>query len=99
MIIKSNKIQEGLQDISHIGDKTILTHTEDITPILQKTHEMRRHSDNGWTKGRTMRHIGCIPRNIILKRPELLADKTGNLLREFLKKEGETFLTVNKHSI
>jgi hypothetical protein len=99
MIIKSNKIQEGLQGIEHVGDKTILTHTEDITPILEKSHQMRQDSNNGWTKDRSMRHIANIPRNVILQRPELLADKTGKLMKEFLRKEGESFLNVNKNSI
>jgi hypothetical protein len=100
MIIQSNKVQEGLQNIIDRGDKRIFQHLENVTPMMKTAQEMREHSNNGWTEKKSMRHIASLPNMIVLKYPELLQDQTGALLRKFLQtEEGMRYACVSPSTI
>ena len=100
MIIQSNKLKDGLQNIIDQGDKRIFKHLEHINPIMENAQEIRDFSNNGWTKDKSMRQIASLPSLVVLKYPELLQDRTGTLLKKFLQTaEGMRYACVRPSTI
>lgn len=103
MIIRSSKLSEG-NTLEEQGGKIVLTHTENIEPVLEANYASRKDLNNGWSKNRNMRRIASIPFTVWLQwtkqYPELimgdkeLKEKT---LRKILKEEEmKQFWTVEK---
>lgn len=103
MIIRSSRLQEETNVVEE-NNKLILTKTEDISPVLAHNYELRKDSQDGWSKDRSYRHVASIPFPVWLewtkRYPELvhgdkeLKDKlTMKLIRE---REAEEYRTVNK---
>lgn len=40
------------------GDKIKTLHADPVGHLIDYTKELRKDDSNGWTKGRTMRHLG-----------------------------------------
>lgn len=64
------------------GERVIITHVEDIEPIIAETQLRAKDAGDGFSKGRTMRYLGSVPLSILLARPEL-ADP--NELKKYLR--------------
>lgn len=84
----------------HIGtivndDKLIFTQAENITPILQRAHDIRTYSDNGWTEDKNFRQIGSVPHIEFLRHPEWMHEP-GLIVRWLRSDEGAPFRTVTK---
>ncbi len=90
--------KDYLGGITYKGDEFTMHHVQPNLNIQKEAHEIREHSDNGWTKERTMRQIGHIP---ALEAVRLQAERPGffsspEMIREYLMKEGAAFRTVKK---
>lgn len=101
MIIKSKrKFKDGLVGMENKGDKTLFTHVEDVTEVLENNRKLRIHDDtNGFSKDRSRRKIASIPPlvwfELTKERPELANDQKA--LEAYLKsEEGRKYLTVRK---
>ena len=94
LIREPNSYGAGLVEIKADNDKFIFLHAQDVTPILVKAHDIRKHSDNGWTEDRNFRQIGAIPEIEFLKHPEWMHEP--DLIAKWLNSdEGRGFRTVN----
>lgn len=98
MFVKTDKIQmksHGLLGVKNDGDKTIFTHAQNVTPDLEFCHEMRKDTNNGWSRDRNYRHIARIPDTLFLSHPEWMQDPS--LITKWLRTdEGKQFATVSK---
>lgn len=65
------------------GDSLLITHVEDIEPVMAEVNEARKLDNNGFSEKRTMRYLGSVPLSTILARPELADD---NELRKYLRR-------------
>ncbi len=83
------------------GDHYTHHHAQDTTAIQAGCHELRQDSSNGFTQGRTMRKIASIPALDAVRlgneRPGFFSSP--EMIGEWLKKEGEAYLTVKKNTI
>ena len=77
------------------GDLVVLTKTVDLEPNLVANHQARQAPGNGFSKGRTLRHVASIPLEIYVRHPEL-SDPAE--LKKFIKRHPE-LCTVNAGSI
>lgn len=50
-----------LFSIEKQGNKIITTHGQETRPILEMNAELRKYSDEIWSKGKTMKWVGRIP--------------------------------------
>lgn len=98
MLIKD---KDYLMGTTYKGDKFTMHHVQPTLNIQEEAYNAREFSDNGWTKGKTMRHIAHIP---ALDAARLAAERPGfftcdEMMSEWLKREGEVYLTVKKNTI
>ena len=90
---KINVASHALMGVENKGDKKLFHHVQNITPTLEMCDEMRHADGNGWSKGKTRRHIGSIPEMIFIQHPEWQSDPS--LIAKWLKtEEGKPFTTV-----
>lgn len=97
-IIRAGKTGNGLVSTEYEGDKFKFTHAEDVGELAKYCYEVRKESNNGFSKERQFRRIASIP---VLAWYELLKKCGGNVtdkdIRDYLRsEEGEMFKTVNK---
>ena len=95
MIIKDKSY---LHSVEAKGDKLHFTHVQDVAPSIRKAAEIKMHGDNGWSTGREMRQIGCIPEaefhQMMIDNPEIMKD--GRELSKFMMSEkGRPYRTVD----
>jgi hypothetical protein len=72
-------------DLKAQGDQLVATHAFDPSVAMEIASHSRRYSDNGFTRSRTMRHIGEIPVDILVQHPEWMRDKKA--LKRWLRSE------------
>ena len=82
-------------------DKVSNHHSQLVTNIQEEAYAIREHSDNGFTKDRTMRQIGHIPAldaaRLQVERPGIFAHE--EIMNEWLKsEEGQKYCTVKRNS-
>lgn len=95
MLVKAKNKQSGLWGIDYKGDNFIMTHAEQVDPMMERAKVIRDESDNGWSEDRNMRQIGCIPSSVLLKHPEWMHEP--KLLKRWLMSdEGAPYRTVSK---
>jgi len=87
----SNKPEIIKADFS--GDNMIVVHGQETYDIQEEAHLIRKYSDNGFTEGRTMRHIARIPELVFAQHPEFNYDTKA--LMDWLKNEGSCYRTVD----
>lgn len=98
MIIKGKTTKRHTSEIAdmcfHRDDLTI-HHTQNAEPAMEMAYLHRLHSDNGFTKKRTMRLIGEIPALVFYQhRDEFLRDPDS--IKKYLKTdEGQHFKCVD----
>ena len=98
MLIKD---KDFLRETTIKGDTYSHHHAQLVTNIQKEAYAIREHSDNGFTKDRTMRQIGHIPAldaaRLQVERPGIFAHE--EIMNEWLKsEEGEKYLTVKRNS-
>ena len=80
------------------GDNFAFTHMQKVDTIQGECHQLREFGGNGWSEDKGFRHIARIPdldaARLAAERPGIFQDTTGNMLRDWLKKEGKPYLTV-----
>jgi hypothetical protein len=88
----------GLVDVQLKGDKFHFLHAQDVEPVAAACKELRKDSNKGFSKDRTMQRIASIPELVWFAHPEFIGDHGQvNLkeLRKFLKSpEGEMYVTA-----
>lgn len=77
------------------GDKYEFNHAQCVDPILQFAHEMREHSNNGFTDDKSMRMIGFIPELEFRNHPEWMKDPN-EILKWLKTPAGAPYRTVKK---
>lgn len=101
MIIDDDRAEETLRGMTYEGDEYTHHHIQDTSLIQQSCYEQRQDDSNGWTKDRGFRKIGEIPPldavKIQAERPGIFGSE--EMMKEWLKKEGERYLTVKRNSI
>ena len=102
MIIKdSDRAENTLIGTTIDGDHYTHHHAQNTSAIQAGCHELRQDSGNGWTKERTMRKIASIPALDAVRlgneRPGFFSSP--EMMREWLRREGEDYLTVKKNTI
>lgn len=46
----------------HTTSETIqFTHRQDNAPLMARIHALKQQGGNGWSKDRTMQHVGSVP--------------------------------------
>jgi hypothetical protein len=102
MIIKDTDTKaDTLRGTTIDGDSYTHHHIQDTSAIQAGCHELRQETNNGFTQGRTMRKIASIP---ALEGVKLGNERPGffqspEMMKEWLKREGEAYLTVKKNTI
>lgn len=85
----------ALIEMHKVGDGVVFRRVMDVSGALERAKSMREYSNNGWTKGKQFRHVGCIPASVFVQHPEFTNDP--DLLIKFLKSEqGAPYRTVTK---
>ncbi|MEE8382215.1 MAG: hypothetical protein V3R78_10135 [Thermodesulfobacteriota bacterium] len=102
MIIKdSDRADPTLVGTTYEGDHYTHHHAQDTSTIQAGCHELRQDGTNGWTEERTMRKIASIPALDAVRlgneRPGFFSSP--EMIGEYLKREGEKYLTVKKNTI
>ena len=102
MIIKdSDRADETLVGTTFKGDTYTHHHAQDTSVIQAGCQELRNDGTNGFTQERTMRKIASIPALDAVRlgneRPGFFS--SSEMIGEWLKKEGEAYLTVKKNTI
>jgi hypothetical protein len=69
--------------VHHVGDKTVITHVEDLEPLFSEVAQTRKSKNNGFSKGRTMRYLGSVPLMTLIRNPHLADPKE---LKKYLRK-------------
>ena len=101
MIVKDDGSIDTLVGTSVEGDKYTHHHAQNTSLVQAGCHELRQDSSNGFTQERTMRKIASIPALDAVRlgneRPGFFSSP--EMIGEWLKKEGEAYLTVKKNTI
>ena len=101
MRIKPDGTIDTLRGTTYKGDTYTHHHIQDTSAIQEACNEERIYSDNGWTEDRSMRKIASIPALDAVRlgneRPGFFSSP--EMINEWLKKEGEKYLTVKRGSI
>jgi hypothetical protein len=86
MIIKDKTF---LHSVEAKGDNLIFNHVQDVAPSMEMAAQIKEHSDNGWTKDRSMRQIGHFSESAfhqaMIENPEIMKD--GRELFKFVMSE------------
>lgn len=96
MIFKTKKkLKDDIIEIIPVNESLKFKHIQNIDYPLEHARSIREFSDNGWTKNRNFRQIGCIPSAEFVKHPEWMHEP--ELITKWLKsEEGRPYRTVNK---
>ena len=101
MIVKDDGSIDTLVGTSIKGDYYTHHHAQNTSLVQAGCHEQRQDDSNGWTQERTMRKIASIPALDAVRlgneRPGFFSSP--EMIGEWLKKEGEAYLTVKKNTI
>ena len=76
-------------------DKLVFKHLQYNEGIKEKAELIRKHGDNGWTKGKGARLIATIPVGVFVAHPEFYND-TEALRRYLQTDEGRLYKTTTR---
>lgn len=85
MIIRSNKVQEGLIQKDTKGDQFIFTHAQCVDPAMERAESLRQSTNRGWNQTKTMKLVASIPVIEFLRHPEWNSDP--NALKRWLSSD------------
>lgn len=85
-----------LHSMKEEGDKLIVTHIEDIEPILKQNYEDRKNSDENWQASQNWKHAARIPISVFLELQKLGIADDPVALKKWLESFGKQYKTTNK---
>ena len=96
MIVRSNKIFDGLISTDYKGGKFTFTHAQNIDDSARIASDLRKATDEtkGWSKSKEFKLIASIPMLEYVKHPEWVEDRKA--LLKWLKTDyGSLFKVSN----
>ena len=70
MIVRSNKLKDGLNEAKYEGDHAIFLHAQRINPVVERAAILRKETDKGWSHDKSFKLVATIPILDALTHPE-----------------------------